>query len=151
VTERQRSFLRHAAVFVSALMLVTGCTSSRNSGPTPGGGTSSPRPKYSLDLPPLPPTGPFDVVLIVEAPGVQKLNIGYTIGVGHSGYHPTVEAKLPWKVEETVGPTSTLLIDLVVDAGEQPGQIGMSCTVLVDGKVVVQHTNFRAVVCHYAQ
>jgi hypothetical protein len=129
-------------------MLVTGCTSGRTSGPTPGHATTS---KRHLDLPALPPTGPFNVILIVEAPGVQKLNIGYTIGVGHSGYHPTVETKVPWKVEEVVGPTSTLLIDLVVDAGELPGQIGMSCTVLVDGKVVVQHTNFRAVVCHYAQ
>ncbi|MEN3310642.1 MAG: hypothetical protein V7603_6844 [Micromonosporaceae bacterium] len=135
------------AVFVSAIMLVAGCTSGKGTGPTPGG---NPRPTYSLDLPPLPPTGPFQVALIVEAPGVKSLNIGYTIGVGRSGFHPTVDAKVPWKVETVVGPTSTLLLDLVVDAGEQPGQIGISCVIIVDGKVVVQHANFRAVVCHYA-
>jgi hypothetical protein len=147
VIGRQRSILRRAAVLVAAITLATGCTSGRGTGATPGG---SPRPAQSLDLPPLPPTGPFQVALIVQAPEVKTLNIGYSIGVGQSGFHPTVEAKVPWKVETVVGPTSTLLLDLVVDAGEQPGQIGISCVIIVDGKVVVQHQNFRAVVCHYA-
>jgi hypothetical protein len=151
VTGRERSILRLSAVFVSALTAVAGCSSGRTSGPTPGGYNYSLPSRHHISLPALPPTGPFDVVMIVEAPGVKKLNIGYTIGTGRSGEHPTVESNVPWKLEQTVGPTSTLLLDVVADAGEQPGQIGMSCTIVVDGKVVIQHTNFRAVVCHYFQ
>jgi hypothetical protein len=129
-------------------MLLAGCTSSKKNGPTPNGG--NPKPGYSLNLI---PTGPFHVTMIVEAPGVDTLTIGYTIGVGRSGYHPDTKEKVPWHLDTVVGPTSTLLLDLVADAFDQPnpGKIGISCTILVDGKVVRQNLNFRAAVCHYAQ